>query len=273
VERTLEINKQKELVEHQNKEILDSINYALRLQQAILPPPEAFAKSLKDSFVLFKPKDIVSGDFYWLTRRENITLVAAVDCTGHGVPGALVSMVGASGLDRCVGEFSLRKPSDVLDKLRQLVIATFEAKGDEVKDGMDIALVSLVYTDESRTKAVLNYSGANNPLWTLRNGAGEIDEIKANKQPIGVFDFGKPFTNHELELNAGDCVYIFTDGYADQFGGPMGKKFRYKTLKTLLQSIASQPMEEQKRILSETLENWRGDLQQIDDVCVIGIRI
>lgn len=273
VERTLEINKQKELVEHQNKEILDSINYALRLQQAILPPPEAFAKSLKDSFVLFKPKDIVSGDFYWLTRRENITLVAAVDCTGHGVPGALVSMVGASGLDRCVGEFGLRKPSDVLDKLRQLVIATFEAKGDEVKDGMDIALVSLVYTDESRTKAVLNYSGANNPLWTLRNGAGEIDEIKANKQPIGVFDFGKPFTNHELELNAGDCVYIFTDGYADQFGGPMGKKFRYKTLKTLLQSIASQPMEEQKRILSETLENWRGDLQQIDDVCVIGIRI
>jgi serine phosphatase RsbU (regulator of sigma subunit) len=272
VERTLEINKQKEVLEHQNKEILDSINYALRLQSAILPPNEKFAEVLKDGFVLFKPKDIVSGDFYWLSRKDETILVAAVDCTGHGVPGALVSMVGASGLDRCIGEFGLKKPSDILDQLRKLVIATFETKDNDVKDGMDIALIAVEYNKE-RTSARISYSGANNPLWILRKGATEIEEIKADKQPIGVFDFGKPFTNHEMQLNSGDCVYVFTDGYADQFGGPAGKKFRYKTLKTLLQSINHEIMNEQRRILDETFTNWKGELQQIDDVCMIGIRL
>lgn len=272
VERTLEIHKQKELVEHQNKEILDSINYALRLQSAILPTRGLFTTHLNDSFVYFQPKDIVSGDFYWLTKKDDRVLAAAVDCTGHGVPGALVSMVGSGGLDRAVGEFGLRKPSDILDKLREIVIAAFESGNGEVKDGMDIALVSLHYNAD-RSSATLQYSGANNPLWILRKGAAEIEETKADKQPIGVFDFGKPFTNHELQLQAGDCVYIFTDGYADQFGGPLGKKFRYKSLKTLLQSVAEQPMEEQRRILMETMENWKGDLQQIDDICVIGIRV
>lgn len=281
LERTEEINQQKELVEHQNKEILDSINYALRLQKAILPDKEHIESALKESFVLFKPKDIVSGDFYWVSEKPDETLIAAVDCTGHGVPGALVSMVGSNNLDRCVGEFALRKPSDILDKLKELVVATFESTGDEVKDGMDISLVALVPESKRGNKSVLHYAGANNPLWIIRKGTkppaeGEdvnVFEIKADKQPIGKFDYGKPFTNHEVEVEKGDCVYIFTDGYADQFGGPLGKKFRYKSLKTLLLQIHHLPMSEQRNILDETFEKWKGELAQIDDVCVIGIRV
>jgi serine phosphatase RsbU (regulator of sigma subunit) len=281
LERTEEINQQKELVEHQNKEILDSINYALRLQKAILPEKEHMDSALSESFVLFKPKDIVSGDFYWVSEKPDETLVAAVDCTGHGVPGALVSMVGSNNLDRCVGEFGLRKPSDILDKLKELVVSTFESSDDEVKDGMDISLISLEPQLIRGNKSKLYYSGANNPLWIIRKGTpqpapgedGTIFEIKADKQPIGKFDYGKPFTNHEIEVEKGDCVYIFTDGYADQFGGPLGKKFRYKTLKNLLLQIHQLPMPEQRTILDETFVKWKGELAQIDDVCVIGIRI
>ncbi len=281
IERTEEINQQKELVEHQNKEILDSINYALRLQKAILPDNEHIEKALKESFVLFKPKDIVSGDFYWINEKPEETLIASVDCTGHGVPGALVSMVGSNNLDRCVGEFALRKPSDILDKLKELVVATFESTGDEVKDGMDISLIALQPESSRGNKSMLQYAGANNPLWIIRKGTaipaeGEepnIFEIKADKQPIGKFDYGKPFTNHEVEVEKGDCVYIFTDGYADQFGGPLGKKFRYKSLKHLLLQIYQQPMSEQRTILDETFVNWKGELSQIDDVCIIGIRV
>lgn len=280
-ERTEEINQQKRLVEHQNKEILDSINYSLRLQRAILPEKEHMDSALRENFVLFKPKDIVSGDFYWIAEKADETLVAAVDCTGHGVPGALVSMVGANSLDRCVGEFGLRKPSAILDKLKDLVVTTFESTDDEVKDGMDIALVSVEPQLLRGKKSKLHYAGANNPLWIIRKGTpapapgedGIIFEIKADKQPIGKFDYGKPFTNHEVEVEQGDCIYIFTDGYADQFGGPLGKKFRYKTLKNLLLQIYEKPMQEQKKILEEAFDKWKGDLAQIDDVCVIGIRI
>jgi serine phosphatase RsbU (regulator of sigma subunit) len=285
-ERTIEIHKQKEVVELQNKEILDSMNYALRLQKAILPSNETLHEALKENFVLFKPKDIVSGDFYWVSSHEHAVLAAAVDCTGHGVPGALVSMIGSNNLNRCIGEFGLRKPSEILDKLKELVVAAFmqHDSEDEVKDGMDIALISLRYIDipgAAEKTAVLNYSGANNPLWIIRKNAKvpeegqeeDLLEIKADKQPIGKFDYGKPFTNHEVEVHAGDCIYIFTDGYADQFGGPSGKKFRYKTLKNLLLRIHLLPMEQQKKILDETFESWRGELAQVDDVCVFGIRV
>ncbi len=286
LERTVEVTHQKELLEIQNKEIIDSINYALRLQKAILPPHVNIDAALKESFVLFKPKDIVSGDFYWISHNEEEVLIAAVDCTGHGVPGALVSMIGSNNLDRCVGEFGLRKPSDILDKLKELVVATLESThDDEVKDGMDIALISLRYISgvgqTHERIGVVNYSGANNPLWIIRKEAkeplegeeGDIFEIKSDKQPIGRFEYGKPFTNHEVDVHAGDCIYIFTDGYADQFGGPNGKKFRYKTLKHLLLKIHNLPMREQRDVLDETFEKWRGDLGQIDDVCVIGIRV
>ncbi|HEU4717554.1 MAG TPA: SpoIIE family protein phosphatase [Bacteroidia bacterium] len=269
-DRTQEINQQKQLVEHQNKEILDSINYALRLQQAILPTREVIAETLGDSFVLFKPKDIVSGDFYWVRKSGPNVMAAVVDCTGHGVPGALVSIVGASSLGRCVGEFSLKKPSDILEKLNELVIETFESTDHEIKDGMDLSMVSL---EQNHQGVIVHYSGANNPLWIFRAKTGEMEEIKADKQPIGKYDFRKPFTNHEVKMEKGDIIYLFSDGYADQFGGPNGKKFKYSMLKKLLLDIHTKPMEEQRSILDKAFEDWKGELAQIDDVCVMGIRV
>ncbi len=267
IERTSEINRQKEMVEEKNKEIVDSINYALRLQQAILPPMDKVKQHLKECFIFFRPKDIVSGDFYWMSAGDQELLISAVDCTGHGVPGAMVSVVGANSLDRCVKEFGLKKPSDILDKLCDLVVETFETTDHEVKDGMDMALCSLNMKTGS-----LQYSGANNPLWIVRHGTKELEELKPNKQPVGKFEFRKPFTNQDTQLNKGDCVYMFTDGYADQFGGPKGKKFKYKTLKELLISIHELPMHEQRNTLEKSFEDWKGDLHQIDDVCIIGIR-
>ncbi len=255
------------MVEEKNKEIVDSINYALRLQRAILPPIGKVKEFLPDSFILFKPKDIVSGDFYWMHHTGGKTLIAAVDCTGHGVPGAMVSVVGANGLNRCVKEFSLKKTNSIMDKLTDLIIETFETSDHEVKDGMDMALCSI---DLKARK--LEYSGANNPLWIVRKGATEIEEIKADKQPIGKHDYRKHFTDHHVTLHHGDCIYIFTDGYADQFGGPKGKKFKSSALKKLLVSINDKHMDEQMKILNDNIENWRGDIEQVDDVCVIGVR-
>lgn len=269
VERTQEIQLQKEIVEEKNREIVDSINYAQRLQNAILPPMNKVKDALKQSFVLFKPKDIVSGDFFWMQKKDGKVLIAAVDCTGHGVPGAMVSVVGANSLDRCVNEFKLRTPSDIMEKLTDLVVETFAGNGntEEVKDGMDMAMCSIDI--KNRT---LEYCGANNPLWIVRHQTIELEEIKANKQPIGQFAHRQPFTNHEVKLEEGDCVYLFSDGYADQFGGPKGKKFKYTTLKTLLVGIHERSMIEQRSILNEEFEKWKGDLEQIDDVVIIGIR-
>jgi serine phosphatase RsbU (regulator of sigma subunit) len=268
VARTREIQLQKEMVEEKNKEIVDSINYAQRLQNAILPPIDKVEAELNQSFILFKPKDIVSGDFYWMSVKGDQVLIAAVDCTGHGVPGAMVSVVGANSLDRCVNEFGLEKPSEIMDKLNDLVTETFSTKDEEVRDGMDMAMCSLnIKTNE------LQYAGANNPLLIIKYDTLEVVDIKADKQPIGNYEFRKPFTNHEIQLEKGDCFYLFSDGYADQFGGPKGKKFKYSTLKSLLLSVSERPMEEQRNILDETFENWRDDLEQIDDVCVIGVKI
>ncbi len=268
-ERTEELHLQKEMVEEKNKEIVDSINYAERLQRAILPTIETIKANLSNSFILFKPKDIVSGDFYWMDIQDEHLLISAVDCTGHGVPGAMVSVVGSNSLTRCVKEFGLREPAKILDKMVELVVETFEASsGEEVKDGMDMALVSI----DLKTN-IIEYAGANNPLWILKKGSDEIQEIKANKQPIGKYEHMKPFTGHQIQLEPGDCIYMFTDGYADQFGGPRGKKFKYKTFKNLLVSMADKPMEEQMMLLDYSFEDWRGDLEQVDDVCVIGVRV
>ncbi|MCC7303062.1 MAG: SpoIIE family protein phosphatase [Bacteroidia bacterium] len=268
VERTSEIQRQKELVEDKNKEILDSINYAKRLQSAILPPMDKFKKNLKNSFVLFIPKDIVSGDFYWMYKKEEEVIVAVVDCTGHGVPGAMVSVVGANSLERCVREFNLKRPATILDKLRELVVETFDTTGEEVRDGMDLSLVSIDLKERK-----LQYAGANNSLWIVRKGATEVEEVKADKQPIGKYEYARPFTNHVAQLSKGDCFYLFSDGYADQFGGPSGKKFKYKTLKDLLVKIHGMEMEDQHRMLRETFDVWKGELDQIDDICVIGVRV
>lgn len=261
-----EIYKSKAIIAEKNAEILDSIHYAKRIQNAILPPEDLFKKSLKNSFVLYKPKDIVAGDFYWMEPTSDKTLFAAADCTGHGVPGAMVSVICNNGLNRAVREYGLNDPGQILDKTREIVIQEFEKSKEEVKDGMDIALCSL-------SGQTLKYAGAHNPLWIIRKGAVEVEEIKANKQPIGKFDIPTPFATHTIELSAGDTIYIFSDGYADQFGGEKGKKFKAAALKKLLLSIQNESMERQQELLDQMFENWRGEIEQLDDVCIIGVRV
>jgi tetratricopeptide (TPR) repeat protein len=247
-----------------NQEILDSINYARRIQNAILPPDRIVRQHLKQSFILYKPKDIVAGDFYWLQERNNEVLFAAADCTGHGVPGAMVSVVCNNGLNRSVREFGLSDPGKILDKTREIVIQEFEKSEDDVKDGMDISMCALKGNQ-------LKWAGANNPLWLIRNH--ELIEYKPDKQPIGKYAEAKPFTVQHVELRQGDTIYIFTDGYSDQFGGERGKKFKAANLKQLLLSINAETMERQCSIIHEAFEKWRGKHEQVDDVCVIGVRI
>lgn len=255
-----------EQLEEKNTEILDSINYAKRIQSAILPPNKLVKEYLKDSFVLYKPKDIVAGDFYWMEPHENGVLFAAADCTGHGVPGAMVSVVCNNGLNRSVREHGLKDPGQILDKTREIVISEFEKSEEEVKDGMDIALCSLEGN-------MLKYAGAHNPLWIIRSGAEDVEEIKANKQPIGKYDEPTPYETHTIELNTGDTFYTFSDGYADQFGGEKGKKLKAKNFKNLLLSIQKETMERQRELIDEAFETWKGDFEQLDDVCVIGVRV
>ncbi|MEX1002784.1 MAG: SpoIIE family protein phosphatase [Crocinitomicaceae bacterium] len=273
-ERTAEIAQQNTKLEFQKAEIeqkttdiLDSIKYAERIQTAILPTDETLDEIFDgEHFVLYKPKDIVSGDFYWADRFGSEAIFAAVDCTGHGVPGAFVSIVGFNGLNRTVNEFKLRKPGEILDKLTDLVVETFEKSESQIKDGMDIALCNINYETN-----MLTYSGANNPLVVIRNK--EIIEIKANKQPIGEFERREPFITHEFKLEKGDCVYIFSDGYADQFGGDKGKKFKGKALKNLLVDISTFEMNIQLEKLNTTFHEWKGNFEQLDDVCLFGVKI
>ena len=263
-ERTQEIRLQKDLIENKNEEILDSINYAKRIQMAILPSKKIVKDILPNSFILYKPKDIVAGDFYWIEPYKEKILVAAADCTGHGVPGAMVSVICNNGLNRSVREFGITEPGKILDKTRELVIQEFEKSEEEVKDGMDIALCSISGSE-------LKYAGAHNPLWIIRNG--ELLETKANKQPIGDFDEPTPYTTHTIELEKGDSIYIFSDGYADQFGGPRGKKMKTAQFKSKLLTIQDKSIEEQKTLLDDFFEEWKGKLEQLDDVCVIGIKV
>jgi serine phosphatase RsbU (regulator of sigma subunit) len=261
-----EINLKNSIIEEKNKNITDSIAYAKRIQSAILPPKKLLNEYLKNGFIYFEPKDVVAGDFYWLEHKGDIVFFAAADCTGHGVPGAMISVVCHNALNRAVREFDLNNPSEILNKVRELVIETFEKSEEEVKDGMDIALCSL----NTKTNE-LYYSGANNPLYIIRNG--ELIETKADKQPISRYIDSKPFTTHQFNLEEGDTIYTFSDGYADQFGGEKGKKFKYKPFKNLLLSIQKEKMDDQYKIIKETFDNWRGDLEQIDDVCVLGVKI
>jgi len=268
---TKDLRKEKEMVEEQkatieeaHNEIKDSIIYAKRIQSAILPSDKSVREHLKNSFIFYRPKDIVAGDFYWLEASGDTVYFAAADCTGHGVPGAMVSVICNGGLNRSVREFSLIKPGDILHKTRELVLQEFEKSEEDVKDGMDIALCKIKGT-------VLSYSGANNPLWIIRNG--EVLERKADKQPIGKHMDNKPFTTHTMELEKGDTLYVFSDGYSDQFGGPRGKKYKSGNFKKFLLSIQPYTMEEQYTLLNEEFERWRGELDQLDDVCIIGVRI
>lgn len=260
---------QKMIVQEKNKEIMDSINYAKRIQHAILPPEELVTKYLPNNFILYLPKDVVAGDFYWFEPLEDRVLIAAADCTGHGVPGAMVSVVCHNSLNRSVREFGLTDPGQILDKTRELVIKTFERSNEEVKDGMDIALISIPRSKNSDVK--VQYAGANNSLYYINNQ--ELQEIKADKQPIGKYAEPKPFTTKTIDLKQGDMIYLYSDGYADQFGGPKGKKLKYQTLKTLLLENSSQEENKQKEALHKAFQEWMADFEQIDDVCIIGVRV
>lgn len=257
------ISKQKLVIEKKNKNILSSIKYAERLQHAMLPKTSHIDCFLNENFILFKPKDIVAGDFYWMEKKDDTIFFAAADCTGHGVPGAMVSVVCIKALNLSVLDNSKISPSEVLNNTRDLVIEDFKKSASEVKDGMDIALCSLKGNK-------LQYAGANNPLWVIRNG--EVLETKPDKQPIGNYVKQNPYTNHEFELQKGDTIYIFSDGYVDQFGGPDEKKFKARKLRELLLSVQSKTMPEQKEIIDKTFEEWKGSLDQIDDVCLWGVR-
>lgn len=260
------IEEQKEVVEEKQKEITDSITYAKRIQEAILPPESIIKKLLPNSFFLYKPKDIVSGDFYWLEQKNTKVLFAAVDCTGHGVPGAFVSIVGHNGLTRAVNEFSLTEPAQILNKLNELVEETLRQKDNEVRDGMDISLCSIDFLNNQ-----LQYAGANNPLYLVRNN--EIIITKADKQPIGGTGENKTFTNHSFEISKGDSIYIFSDGFADQFGGSKGKKYGYAQFRKFLLSIQNYSMSEQLNLMNVEFNNWKGELEQLDDICLIGVKI
>lgn len=273
-ERTHEIAEQNHLLEHQKAEIvektndiLDSIKYAKRIQNTILPGEDKLNQIFEhDHFVLYKPKDIVSGDFYWAARFENKSVFSAIDCTGHGVPGAFVSIVGFNGLNRTVNEFKLRQPAAILDKLTELVVDTFSQSDSNIKDGMDIGLCAI-----DNSNLMLEFSGANNPCVIIRNG--EAIELKPDKQPIGEFEERKPFTNHDFQLQSGDAVYVFSDGYADQFGGPKGKKLKYKALRDLLIEISTLDCKTQLQKLDDAFNNWKGEYEQLDDVCLFGVKI
>ncbi|MBW7868906.1 MAG: SpoIIE family protein phosphatase [Brumimicrobium sp.] len=270
-----EVEQQKDKVEkahdelaEKNREILDSITYAKRIQSAILPPQKLVKEYLPTSFILYKPKDIVAGDFYWMEQKGDTLLFAAADCTGHGVPGAMVSVVCNHALNRSVREYDLHEPGKILDKTRELVIEEFEKSEDEVKDGMDISLCGLNLKTNT-----LTWSGANNPLWVIKKGDTEVEEIKANKQPIGKYVAPEPFDTHTIQLEKGDSIYIFTDGYQDQFGGEKGKKFKAKNMRELIFSLQNQPMDNQREAIDTAFEEWKMDHEQVDDVCVIGVRI
>jgi len=277
------LEKNVELLQH-NKDMLDSIQYAGRIQEAILPDVQKIKNTFQDAFVLYQPKDVVSGDYYFFYQKENKAIVVAVDCTGHGVPGAFMSIVGHNLLDKIVGEYHVTSPAEILNYLNKGVSETLRQSAEQtnIKDGMDISLC--VFNTQTK---VLEFAGAYNPLYivsqhniegvevNMESETGlKLYEVKAGRFSIGNYtDEVKQFTNHFFNLNEGDTVYLFSDGYAYQFGGAHGKKFRYKQFKELLLAINTRTMEEQKEILQKTFTEWKGSLEQIDDVIIIGSRV
>ncbi|MBI5218474.1 MAG: tetratricopeptide repeat protein [Bacteroidia bacterium] len=281
------VTKQKQQIEYIHEELTDSIKYALRIQTAVLPGETHLRDKIKNEFfILFKPKDIVSGDFYYVERRKHWLLIAVADCTGHGVPGAFMSMLGISFLNEIIAKEEVQTASHVLDELRKYVIHSLQQKGifGEQKDGMDIAFISLnTITNE------LQFAGANNPLYIvsslmfdvsssennlkLQTSNLKLHEVKPDKMPVAIHDNMQPFTNHVIKLQKGDTFYLMSDGFADQIGGPKGKKYLSGNFKQLIFENSQKPIPEQKEILNKTIEDWRGKYEQTDDITVMGIRI
>jgi len=274
------------IIEEKNKDITDSIRYASRIQQSILPSDDKLTRILGNYMLFFAPRDIVSGDFYWAEEKGEMCWFAVADCTGHGVPGAFMSLLGAQALNKVILEADgIPNPGAALDQVNNLIENALEKSlhGTDLKDGMDISLCAF-----NKKTFTLNYAGANNPLWIIRKntdgktelggmpeleGVTELVEAKPDKQPIGRFAWRKPFTNNTMQLKPGDTLYLFSDGYADQFGEVTGKKLKIGALKQLLLSKSIEPIVQQGETLATYFENWKGRLEQIDDVCVIGVRV
>lgn len=268
VNKAKEIERQKEIIQEKNNELTDSIHYAQRIQQSILPSTEEMKEGLPQHHVFFQPKDIVSGDFYWYSRQGDSILWAVVDCTGHGVPGGFMSMLGSGLLNQIVNEEKRLRPDEILNHLRDRVILALKQTGQvgENKDGMDISICRYI-----PSQGILQFSGANNVLYMVRNGV--LSELTGDKQPIGIYiGDQKPFTLKEISVEPGDVVSITSDGYIDQFGGPKGKKFKSVNLEKMIVEIAEKSVEAQGAIIEHTFNNWKGEYEQLDDVCVIVVR-
>jgi serine phosphatase RsbU (regulator of sigma subunit) len=266
-EVTLLKSENKEL-EVKNKNLTDSLRYAKRIQEALLPSEIYFRKHFKESFIFFKPKDIVSGDFYWIGEKGDQVYVVAADCTGHGVPGALMSMIGIEIIGKAINEDNIETPSQILAVLSKALEKTFTSEknvGTIIRDGMDIGLCRI---DKNRKK--MTYAGSFFPLYLIRDGS--LTEIKSDKLMIGMNPKGIPYSDHEIDIVENDIFYIFSDGYVDQFGGAENKKFMYRRFRYLLTKIHGFSVEDQKSILEEEFRGWIGNNVQVDDIMVIGFR-
>jgi len=269
VEQKKVVEEQKKVVEEKHKEITDSINYAERIQRSFLASEELLDENLKEYFIFFQPKDVVSGDFYWADKLNNGKFVfVTADSTGHGVPGAIMSILNISSLEKAVGQI-VHEPSEILNQTRKSITERLKKDGslEGGKDGMDASLICFDFVNQKFT-----YAAANNPIWVVRENI--LIDLKPDKMPVGKSDKDQiSFTQHEFQLQKGDVIYTLTDGFPDQFGGVKGKKFMSKQLKEILISISFLPMQEQKQKLQEVFVNWKGNLEQVDDVCLIGIRV
>ncbi|MCK4464806.1 MAG: SpoIIE family protein phosphatase [Bacteroidales bacterium] len=264
-----ELRRQRDEIARQKKEIIYSFEYASLIQSALLTPDNLINKILPNHFILYLPKDIISGDFYWAFQMDTNILFASADCTGHGIPGAFMSILGISFLNDIMTEKCQLKANRILNQLREKIMKALHQTGGggESKDGMDIALC--IFNPQTLE---LQYSGANNPLYLIRNNL--LEEIKPDKMPIGVSGtMEQSFTNHNLQLEPRDMIYVFSDGFADQFGGPLGKKFKYKPFKQLLLDIHKRPLPDQKTHLVSIFQNWKGNLDQVDDILIMGVKI
>jgi serine phosphatase RsbU (regulator of sigma subunit) len=278
LKQKIEVESQKEIIEIKNKDVMDSIHYAKYIQGSMLPSAKAMNLLFPENFVLYKPKDVVAGDFYWTEIIDNKSILAVCDCTGHGVPGAMVSIVACNALNRAIKEFKLSNPALIFDKVNELMQETFSKSDYEVSDGMDGVLCVFDYDTMK-----LHIAAANNPIWIVSQPAiktelweepWSLSQITADKQPIGKFkEELSPFTLKTISVEKREMIYLFSDGYADQFGGPKGKKFKYKQLQELLTNIAKLPVAEQSLVLNKTITDWQGNLDQVDDILIVGIRI
>lgn len=260
-------NRSYDIIKNQ-KEITESFKYASYIQNALLPSESVIKKYIPEFFLLFLPRDIVSGDFYYFTQQKNLLFIAVADCTGHGVPGAFMSILGLTFLNEIIYNEKYGSAAGILNIMREKVMKALKQTGedDEQKDGIDIAMGII-----NKENNYLNFAGAFNPVYIIKRN--RLLEIHGDKMPVGIApEEEKPFTDHHIELDEGDMIYFFTDGYVDQFGGPEGKKFKYQPFRSLLLSISSLPIHKQKEKIETTFINWKGNLQQLDDVLIFALR-